>query len=228
MAFGDQFGDLASNTDLFDYNKLTSAFLPFMEIICNHPSIRSIIRSPPMQAMGAPKPTDKVGMGVTIGKAHEVVTARYAPDAKEKDDMIGSFVRHGLSLQEADAESMLQILAGSDSTSSAVRMTFLYILTNPLVYSKLRAEIVDAVARGAISHPITNEEALALPFLQACIWESLRMWPPLVGLQSKKTPPGGESFNGTFFPGGTEIAISPIGVHAQHSRLRRRRGGLSA
>ena len=36
------------------------------------------------------------------------------------------------------------------------------------------------------------------------------MWPPFVGLQSKKTPPGGESFSGTFFPGGTEIAISPI------------------
>ena len=106
---------------------------------------------------------------------------------------------------------MLQILAGSDSTSSALRMTLLYLLTNPLAYRKLRAEIDDAVAGGAISHPvITNAEALNLTYLQACIWESLRMWPPLVGLQSKKTPPGGESFNGTFFPGGTEIARSPI------------------
>ncbi len=31
------------------------------------------------------------------------------------------------------------------------------------------------------------------------------MWPPLVGLQGKLSPPGGETINGVFIPGGVEV-----------------------
>ena len=67
-----------------------------------------------------------------------------------------------------------------------------------------------AIDRGAVSYPvIKHTEAMQLPYLQACIWEGLRIYPPLVGLQSKMAPPQGETVNGTFFPRGTEIATCP-------------------
>jgi cytochrome P450 len=56
-------------------------------------------------------------------------------------------------------------------------MTLLFLLTNPAAYMKLRAEVVKAVSEGSISFPVVrNEEATGLPYLQACIKESLRLW----------------------------------------------------
>jgi cytochrome P450 len=210
IAFGSAFGYLEANEDLYDYNKTSTEFLPILEMITNHPSIRSIMTSRLVQALAAPKGTDKIGQGRILGIARAAVAERYGPDAKVKRDMLGSFVSRGLTQQEAESESHLQIMAGSDSTSTVMRVTFMYIVANPVSYSKLLAEIEAAIDRGAVSHPvIKHAEALQLPYLQACIWEGLRICPPLFGLQSKMAPTQGETVNGTFFPGGTEIATCP-------------------
>jgi hypothetical protein len=117
--------------------------------------------------------------------------------------MLGSFIRHGLTQEEAESDdssdvSQSQIYpkacdnhcidtctnithfpsaTGSDTTATAVQTTFLYLITNPRVLSKLRAEIAAASA----SVPITDAEARKLPYLQAVIKEGLRIWPPVVG-----------------------------------------------
>ena len=70
---------------------------------------------------------------------------------------------------------------------------------------RLRAEIDEVVNNGSISSPIQDCEARALPYLQACIKEGLRMFPPATGRLPKEVPPEGDTFNGVFLPGGTEI-----------------------
>lgn len=80
---------------------------------------------------------------------------------------------------------MLAIVAGSDSTSTALRTTFLHILTNPRVYAALNKEIDDALDRGDVSFPVIKmSEAKALPYLSATIKEGLRVFAPLHGLGS--------------------------------------------
>ena len=92
---------------------------------------------------------------------------------------------------EAESESLLQILAGADSTATSIRMTLLYLITNPPAYTRLRAEL-EAVAPGKISHPvIRNEKALKLPYLRACITEASRLWMPLSGPNAKVIPSAG-------------------------------------
>lgn len=44
-----------------------------------------------------------------------------------------------------------------------------------------------------------------MPYLQAIIKEGLRIWPPVTGLSSKVVPKGGDTINGVFVPGGTNI-----------------------
>jgi cytochrome P450 len=39
------------------------------------------------------------------------------------------------------------------------------------------------------------------------------MWPPISSLQSKISPPGGETVNGVFLPGGVEVAVSQVATH---------------
>jgi cytochrome P450 len=155
-----------------------------------------------------PKDTDAYGLGRIMGAAREAVAQRFRPDAKEQMDMLGSFLRHGLSREDAETEVMVQILAGSDTTAGAIRATMLHILTNPPVMAKLLAEIQEA----NISDPIQDSEARKLPYLQAVIKEGLRTHPPVTGLQSKFVPPGGDTLNGYYVPGGTRIGSCAWGV----------------
>lgn len=127
--------------------------------------------------------------------------------------MLGSFIRHGLTQEEASGEALLQVVAGSDTSAGTIRSMMLNLLTNPTSYSKLRAEIEHGIATGKISSPITDAEAKALPYLQAIIKEALRIMPPASGAFFKTVPPAGDMIDGKFIPGGTQIGSSPLGIH---------------
>jgi len=120
--------------------------------------------------------------------------------------MLGSFLSQGMPRRQAESEILTQILAGSDTTSTAVRSIFLFVITHPRVYTKLQAEIDESVASDRVSSGIvSNDQAMKLPYLQACIKEGLRIWPPFTGMLFKKVNKGGEVIKGTFVPGGTCI-----------------------
>lgn len=80
----------------------------------------------------------------------------------------------------------------------------LLIATSPNTYSKLQSEIGNAIKNKLISSPITDAEAKKLPYLQACIKEGLRMWPPITGLMPKVSPTD-DTINGQHIPAGTKI-----------------------
>jgi cytochrome P450 len=127
--------------------------------------------------------------------------------------MLGSFIRHGLTQEEASGEALLQVVAGSDTSAGTIRTVMLNILANPIAYGKLRKEIDEGIAAGKISSPITENEARQLPYLQAVIKEGLRLLPPASGAFFKTVPPAGDTIDGKFIPGGTQIGSSPLGIH---------------
>ena len=78
----------------------------------------------------------------------------------------------------------------------------MFIITHPIVYNTLQVELDQA----SLSEPIIREsEAKALPYLQACIKEGLRVFPPVTGLVTKTVPESGDTLCGQFIPGGTNI-----------------------
>jgi cytochrome P450 len=84
----------------------------------------------------------------------------------------------------------------------------LHIITIPRVHEKLLAEISGAT----LSSPISDAEAKKLPYLQAIIKEGLRIYPPVAGLMAKRVPPEGDTINGMFVPGGTQIGYGAWGI----------------
>ncbi len=125
--------------------------------------------------------------------------------------MLGAFVRNGLTQRECETESLFQIIAGSDTTATAIRMTLLYVMTTPRVLGRLRVEVDAAVKQSALGPDdiVANAAAERLPYLQAVIQEGLRMHPPFVGLPFKEVPPQGDTLpDGRFVPGGVRIAPS--------------------
>ncbi|KAI0147437.1 LolP protein [Xylariaceae sp. FL1272] len=117
----------------------------------------------------------------------------------------GSFMRHGLAMEDAMGELPLILFAGSDTTDTVIRSTMLYIMLTPRVYSCLKATIRQAVTEGQVSKPISYKQAKDLPYLQAVLKEGFRMRPPFISGHYKKVPPGGETLKGVFLPGGTAL-----------------------
>lgn len=97
-----------------------------------------------------------------------------------------------------------------------MRATMLHLMASPTAYSRLQSEIDAGITTSTISSPITDAEGRSLPYLQAVIKEGLRIFPPVVGLMLKTVPAGGDTLNGVFVPGGTEIGYCGWGVH--HSK----------
>lgn len=88
-------------------------------------------------------------------------------------------------------------------------MTLLALITNPPAHTALLTEIRSVIT---ISPVISWSDIQSLPYLQAVVSEALRMWPPVAGLGFKTVSPEGDSLNGYFIPGGTEIGQGFHGV----------------
>lgn len=211
MAFGKPFGFLETDADVYEYIAMTEQSVPVLLILTVIPWMCKILQGPVFKKL-MPSERDKLGFGKFIGVAKTLVAERFGPEKKVRKDMLGSFIKHGLTQEEAGSEALLQIVAGSDTTATAIRATLLHIISSPKAHRALQAEIDAGIASGAISSPIKDSEARKLPYLQACIKEGLRIWPPVTGVMTKTVPEGGDTLDGYFVPGGTEVGYNAWGL----------------
>ncbi|KAI3328553.1 pisatin demethylase [Ustulina deusta] len=207
-AFGKEYGYLKANKDLYSFLKEVRENWPRLAMMVDIPLIRNILLSPLFLKLFGPSVTDTKGMGKLMGVAREYVGKRYHPDAKPQKDLLGSWIRNGLTQDQAETEGLFLIIAGTDTTASTIRITMLHIMTCARVYNKLKQEIHDAVINNKVASPIKLEEAKRLPYLQAVVYEGLRMRAPAPGLYPKSVPPEGDMIHGKFIPGGTAIGMN--------------------
>lgn len=121
------------------------------------------------------------------------------------DLVLGQPEGKGLSRGEMDSNAGLFMVAGTETTATLVSgLTFL-LLKNPEEMKKLTTEI-----REAFESPddMTIEGVAALPYLNACIKEAFRLYPPVVTGLPRMTPPDGSTICGTYVPPGVRIFIS--------------------
>ncbi|KAK0388572.1 hypothetical protein NLU13_4815 [Sarocladium strictum] len=208
IAFGKPFGFIETDSDVYDYIKTTEETVPMAMVTTVLPWLAKLLRSPIFKAV-LPSERDPLGFGKVMAIAKACAAERFGPEKQTRKDMLGSFVSHGLNQAEVESEILLQIIAGSDTTATAIRSTLLHIITNPRVNARLLEEIRAA----AISTPIISDaQARTMPYLQAVIKEGLRIWPPVAGLMAKETPPQGDTWKGVHIPGGTRIGYCAWGI----------------
>ncbi|KAI0977265.1 cytochrome P450 [Xylaria arbuscula] len=205
IALGKEFGCLDADKDVHGFYHVVESYLPLMNVIADVPWIRKIVFSTLGISLFGPKPTDKTGLGLMMKLTDDEVRKRYAADGTALNDMLGSFRRHGLTEAECQTEALFMFVAGSETTSSALRIMLLYLIATPVAYQKLKSEIKTAVKSGRVSNPITAAEAKELQYLQATIYEALRIRPVATATFGKEVPPTGDIINGYFVPGGTTV-----------------------
>ena len=105
-------------------------------------------------------------------------------------------------------------MAGSDTTVTALRSTLLFVITNPLVYRHLQQELDEAFSlTGQQQQQVLKDcDLIKLPYLQACIKESLRMIPPAHAPLPKIAPPEGDIIANQTIPRGTRVGTCVYGI----------------
>lgn len=110
------------------------------------------------------------------------------------------------------------VIAGADTTASALSAILYQLLKNPTVLSKLRDEIDTNARAGRLSVPPTFKEVQSMPYLQAIIQEAQRLH-PAAGLPLQRVvPEGGADIAGYTFPAGTVVGVNPFVLHS-NSRI---------
>ncbi|KAI0811654.1 cytochrome P450 [Xylaria sp. FL0064] len=208
---GEPWGDLATETDQFDFISIADSFVPFLHSFMMIPTLRDFFASQFFLKLAGPKHTDQKGMGRFLGIIKNIVARRFDQTDHHRDtqgDMLDEWIKHGMTRRECELELAVQVPAGSETSTTAIRGIMLHLLSSPQVYQKLQDEIITGIKDGRISSPITNDEARRLPYLQAVINEGLRMIPPAITGFPKKVPAGGDTLCGKFVPEGTDIFVN--------------------
>ncbi|KAL4963647.1 cytochrome P450 [Aspergillus stella-maris] len=112
---------------------------------------------------------------------------------------------------EIIAEVGAIINAGSDTTAIALTQVLEFLLVNPPCLVKLREELDPVLDEEDIVAPY--DKVKDLPYLRACIDESLRIQPPTSAGLPRRTPPEGAQIMGEWIPGDTSISMTIYATH---------------
>ncbi|KAM4067774.1 cytochrome p450 [Hirsutella rhossiliensis] len=143
-------------------------------------------------------------IGWIIGKSSRRSLAKYysGPDP----DIIAYMMKKtrdggdGMSESEVLVNTHALVVAGSETTATALSGFCFYLSRNPLAYTLLADEIRAAFAS---EEDINLVSTRSLEYLQACINEILRMYPPAAETATRVSP--GDMVDGKFVPAGNAI-----------------------
>jgi cytochrome P450 len=86
-----------------------------------------------------------------------------------------------------------------------------YLLREPRAFLRLRQEVDEAVDSDECV--VSYSAVKNLPYLRACLDESMRLSPPLASGLSRKTPPEGMTIDGHWISGNTTVAVPAYTAH---------------
>ena len=118
---------------------------------------------------------------------------------------------HNLDWGEIIAEVSIMLNAGSDTTALAMNNVMFHLLNNPACLTRLREEIDSVMNAG--EDVAAYDTVRHLPYLRACLDESLRLTPPTTFGLPRRTPPEGFQILDEWIPGDTTVSISAYVAH---------------
>ncbi|KAF4208757.1 hypothetical protein CNMCM8927_008706 [Aspergillus lentulus] len=157
--------------------------------------------------------------GRNFGRIVSALTSRRLEKHKRGDQLGDLFAclmednkgnARGLERGELKAETNVLLDAGSDTTAIALTHALYYLIKTPHAMATLRKEVA-----GAFSEEPTARYASVknLPYLKACLEESLRLSPPVSRGLERRTPPQGMRIMGEQIPGNVGVSVPVYVAH---------------
>ncbi|KAI9652378.1 MAG: hypothetical protein M1831_006856 [Alyxoria varia] len=124
----------------------------------------------------------------------------------------------GMTRPEIHVNAFSLPIAGSESTASALAGAVFYILCNTHVYEKLVEEIRGGFAE---EKDITIASVTNLPYMEAVLTETLRLYPPVAITNPRVVPgPHGENIDGAHVPAGTSVGVNHSACYRDPANFR--------
>lgn len=146
--------------------------------------------------------------------AADMVDKRLQQTKTERSDVWSFVLRHRedsdatLTLEEMRANAGVTIIGGSETSALCLGTLSFFIMQDQEVYSKLTREIRTNFHNES---DICFTRLAKLPYLNACLSETLRIFPPGPAGSPGFVPQGGEQVDGIFLPGGvSESSNGPL------------------
>lgn len=127
--------------------------------------------------------------------------------------------KEAISDEELASNAHILFMAGSETTSTLLAGATYYLLRNPEVMAKAVKEVREAFQRG---EDITFGTASArLPYMLACLEETLRMYPPVPTVLVRTTPTDEISkVAGIDVPPGTHVGVHQLATNYSPSNFK--------
>ncbi|KAI3321449.1 cytochrome P450 [Xylariaceae sp. AK1471] len=135
--------------------------------------------------------------------AADLVDKRIDEEPTENTD-IWRLVIKELSREEMHSNAEFFLVAGSETTATLLSSTLFYLLKNPNSMTRLRQEVCD---RFKSVDEFTFEALAKMPYLNACLTESGRIFPGVAVGSPRVVYEGGQSILGYFLPANTAISV---------------------
>jgi cytochrome P450 len=150
----------------------------------------------------------------SLGKLVAEVMRRRKTESEEHIDFLAMLMSardketgDAMGERELIDEVMTLVVAGHETTASALNWTWYLLALHPEVEARLHAEIAAAPATAAPS--LAQMEAL--PYTQQVVNEALRLYPP--GWLLSRRAIGADVLAGFDIPAGTDVLLSPYLLH---------------
>ncbi|KAL8694627.1 MAG: hypothetical protein Q9218_000722 [Villophora microphyllina] len=129
----------------------------------------------------------------------------------DRKDFMSYILRHndqkGMTRDEIKGTTGALIIAGSETTATLLSGATFFLLKNPACLLKAVDEVRNAFAH---TSDITFASVAAqLPYLDACLDESLRLYPPVPSTLPRRTGPEGAIINGDLVPPNVSVGVHP-------------------
>ncbi|CAH0052407.1 unnamed protein product [Clonostachys solani] len=123
----------------------------------------------------------------------------------------------GLTLEEMHSNSELFMLAGSETTATLLGGCLYNLLMSPEKMKTLREELDDRIKT---EDDITFERTAEMKYLNACLKEALRIYPPVPIGSPRVVPKGGQQVMGKWIPADTRVSVHHWSTYRSESNFK--------
>lgn len=142
---------------------------------------------------------EKIAQRLELGPTHQDMISHMLTPIKSL-----SPTEFQMSLSEVEINSMLIVVAGSESVTTVLTGITNYLLRDP---TQLQALVHEIRTNFQTNEDITGVSLSRLPYLNAVLHEGLRLCPSIPDGMRREVPKGGAIVAGHFLPQGTVVSI---------------------
>ena len=113
-----------------------------------------------------------------------------------------------MSREEIISSCGVFLIAGSETTATLLSGATYYLLTNPPVLKRLQAEVRESFQSDDEMTSYCAEDPSRLPYMEAVLTESLRMYPPVPAALPRITGSTGNVIDGLYVSANVNASIA--------------------